>query len=589
MAFSQGFLEEIKNRNDIEQIIGRYLSLKRAGSNVVGLCPFHSEKTPSFTVFPATESFYCFGCGAGGDVVTFIMLSENLEYPDAVEYLAKIAGIPLEEEIHSGGAPVVKRDRINKANTEAAKFYHNALLSDTGAYALNYLRSRGFDPSTIKRFGLGFAPNSWEALTNHLLEQGFTPLELKTAFLIGIGKNERNYDMFRNRIMFPIFDIKGDVVAFSGRRLNEEDKAKYINTSDTPVFKKSRLLYGMHIAKNTEDKTLIICEGAPDTIALHQAGFSNAVAPLGTALTSEHARLIARYAQTVFLAYDIDSAGRAATEKAISLLNQVGVECRVVRLDGNEKDPDEYIQKRGAQAFRNRLNMSKGQVDYKIGEIISKYDLTNPDQKIRATTELTSYISTLNRKSEREIYSSRASELLGLSLQAVLTDVEHKATAKAKRAKRDYAQKSLQSTMGFGDKVNKDRLRFASEVMTEQAILGTLLLFPELAPRGLEFLDENSFVTEFNKKIFGLFAEELRQGKDVVLSKNGILTGEEIGVVSGYIANRRKLGPATPEHLKELIDQLERQRYRLEVEEQIKENPVDGITDYLASLKKDKE
>ncbi len=591
MAFSQRFLEEIKERNEIEEVIGQFVPLKRAGSNVVGLCPFHNEKTPSFTVFSGTKSFYCFGCGAGGDVVTFVMKLQNLDYPEAVEYLAKRAGITVEEdENRKTDKPTVRKDRIIAATTEAARFYRDALFSPQGESARKYLfETRKLTSSTIKHFGIGYAPDSWDALTNHLIGKGFTPLELTTAFLSGTGKSGKLYDMFRNRIMFPIFDTQGEVVAFSGRRLNEAEERKYVNTSDTPAFNKRKLLFGMHIAKNTKDATLILCEGAVDAIALHQAGFSNAVATLGTAITSDHARLIAKYAKSVFLAYDVDSAGKNATMKGIALLNQVGVDTKIISWGKDTKDPDEYIKKYGADAFRNKLIGATGQIDYKINEILAKYNNDVPDEKIRALNELTDYISDFWNRSEREIYAARAAELLSLTKQAVLEDTERKAKIKEKRQKKAFEEKSIQASEGFGDRVNRDKLRFSGEAALEESILGIMLLYPEFAQKAMEELQEDCFLTEFNRRVFNLFKEEFTEGKEAVLSKNGILSQDEIGSVARYIAARRRFNENSEEMLLSLIQSLKEQKKKHDYDKKIEENPLEGLAEYINLKKKKKD
>ncbi|MDD4164317.1 MAG: DNA primase [Eubacteriales bacterium] len=587
MAFSQGFLEEIKDRNDIEEVIGSYINLKRAGSNVVALCPFHNEKTPSFTVFPGTRSFYCFGCGTGGDVVSFIMKMESIDYPEAIEFLAERAGIPvLQDEFVNRNTSSVKKERIIAATTEAARFFRSALFSPSGEAALKYLEKRQFSATTVRHFGIGYAPDSWDALTSHLIKMKFTPLELTTAFLCGTNKNGRLYDMFRNRLMFPVFDIQGDVVAFSGRRLNESDERKYVNTSDTPAFKKSKLLFGLNIAKNTKEGFLILCEGAPDAIALHQAGFTNAVATLGTAITSEHARLIAKHSKTVYLAYDIDGAGRAATIKGINLLNQVGVDTKILSLSGDTKDPDEYIKKYGASAFRNKLMAASGQIDYKINEILAKYNLDIPDEKIRALEELTNYISTLWSKSEREIYSSRVAEKLGITKAAVLEDTERKAKAYEKKRKKSFSEKTIQQSGGFGDRVNRDKIRFSGETMLEESILGIMLIQPELAQKAIGTLSADSFVTDFNRRVFDLFFDDFAAGREAILSKNGTLTPDELSTVSKYIAARKKFSENTEEMLFSLIETLKEQKKKQEYDKKIAENPLEGISDYINSLKR---
>jgi DNA primase len=591
MAFSQRFLEEIKERNEIEEVIGQFVQLKRAGSNIVGLCPFHNEKTPSFTVFPGTKSFYCFGCGSGGDVVSFVMKTQNMSYPEAIEYLAKRAGIPIEEdESRKTDKPTVRKDRIIAATTEAARFFRDALFSPQGEAARKYLlENRKLSSKTIKYFGIGYAPDSWDALTKHLTEKGFTALELTTAFLAGTNKNGKLYDMFRNRIMFPIFDTQGEVVAFSGRRMNEAEERKYVNTSDTPAFNKRKLLFGMHIAKNTKDATLILCEGAVDAIALHQAGFSNAVATLGTAITSDHARLIAKYAKAVFLAYDVDSAGKTATMKGINLLNQVGVDTKIISWGKDTKDPDEYIRKYGADAFKNKLIGATGQIDYKINEILAKYNNEVPDEKIRALGELTEFISELWNRSEREIYATRAAVLLSLTKAAVLDDTERKAKIKEKRQKKAFEEKSIQESEGFGDRVNRDKLRFSGEAALEESILGIMLLYPELAVKAMQELEETCFVTEFNRRVFNLFSEEFRERKEAVLSKNGILTQDEIGAVARYIASRRKFNENSEEILFNLIHSLKEQKKKRDYDKKIEENPLEGLADYINILKKKKE
>ncbi len=592
MAYTREFLEELKLRNNIEEVIGRVVTLKRAGSNLVGNCPFHSERTPSFTVFPATSSYYCFGCGAGGDVVTFVMQSENLEYREAVEFLAKRAGIKIEEtyENRKPEEPAVKRDRLLELNKEAARFFYKALLSPSGANARAYLEKRGFNSTTIKRFGIGYAPDApfgKAPLCEYLIEKSFTPLEIRTAFLGGVSqKSERLYDMFRNRIMFPVFDVNGEVVAFSGRRLNENDERKYVNTSDTPVFKKSRVLFALNFAKNSEAGTLILCEGAPDAIAMHQAGFDNAIATLGTAITPEHARIIARYCRTVYLAYDIDKAGRKATLKGIDLLNQVGVDTKIINLGTEAKDPDEYIKKFGAASFRAKLTGSSGQIDYRINEIVSRYDITVAEDKLRAVNEVTDFIATFSSPPEREVYSARAAEKLGLTSESVRTEVERKAKKQDAKAKKAVVNNALREQSGFGGSANSDKLRFSSEASHEEAILGLLLIRSDFGPEALKQLTEDDFATALNKKIFNLFREEFAEGREIVLSKDGVLTAREIGALENCRASRLALGDITLTALNSHIKALKELRERSEYDKKIEQDPASALTEYLNKKKK---
>ena len=594
MAFTREFLEELKLRNNIEEVIGRVVTLKRAGSNLVGNCPFHSERTPSFTVFPATSSYYCFGCGAGGDVVTFVMQTENIEYPEAIEFLAKRVGIKVEEnyENRKSSEPTVKRDRLLELNREAARFFYKSILAPEGAIARAYLEKRGFNSTTVKRFGIGYAPNSpygKAALSEHLMSKGFTPFEIQTAFLGGTSKKSgKLYDMFRNRLMFPVFDVNGEVVAFSGRRLNEEDERKYINTSDTPVFKKSRVLFGLNFAKNSESGTLILCEGSPDAIAMHQAGFDNAIATLGTAITPEHARIIARYCRTVYLAYDIDKAGRKATLKGIELLNQVGVDTKIINLGTEAKDPDEFIKKFGADAFKAKLNGSSGQIDYRIEEIISRFDISIAEEKLRAVEEITKFIATFASRPEREVYATRAAEKLKLTPESIRTEVERKAKRQDSKIKKAIVNDALREQSGFGGSANTDKLRFSSEASHEEAILGLLLIRSDFGKEAVKSLTEDDFATALNKKIFALFKDDFAEGREIVLSKDGALTAREIGALENCRASRLALGDITLNALNSHISALKSLRERSEYDKKIEADPASALSEYLNKVKNKK-
>ncbi|MBQ8323685.1 MAG: DNA primase [Clostridia bacterium] len=589
MAFSKPFLEEVKRRNHITDVISRFVPLKRAGSNMVGCCPFHSEKTPSFTVFSGTESYYCFGCGAGGDVITFVMQSEGLEYREAVEQLAKMAGIPMEEDPYERKAdqgPQVKKDRLFALNKAAARFFYAKLQSPEGAYAREYLQKRRFSDTTVRRFGIGFAPDKWDSLCYHLRKEGYTDEEITVAFLGRKGKNGKMYDLFRNRLMFPIFDLTGEVVAFSGRRLNEEDERKYVNTSDTPVFKKSRILFGLNFAKNESENGLILCEGAPDCIAMHQAGFGNAIATLGTAITGEHARTLSRFTKMVYLAYDIDKAGRKATMRGIELLNQVGVDTKIIHLgEGDSKDPDEFIKNHGAEAFRAKLSGSQGQIDYRIGEILSRFDLSVPDEKLRCSHEMAEYVATIGNRLEREIYASRAAEKLGLSPESLRNEAESKRRTMEKNAKKQEHSKITRDATGYGDQVNTDKLRFSSEAPHEEAVLGILLLHPELGKELAPLLEPEDFATSFNRKLWELFRTDFAAGIDPELTADGSLSPREIGAAEGYRAARATLGSNDGDTLRSHIDTLKDLRSRREYDGRVKEDPG-ALREYLALLRK---
>lgn len=581
MAFSQRFLEEVKDRNDITELVSKYVALKRAGSNMSGLCPFHNEKTPSFTVFPKTRSYYCFGCGAGGDAVSLVMAMEGLSYPEAVEYLANRVGMQMEQD---GERPKdeVRRDRVITATTAAARFFHAALNSESGKGALAYLEGRGFSKLTIRRFGIGYAPDSWDALSKHLTAQGFTEKELAAAFLCRTGKNGKLYDVFRNRVLFPLIDINGAVLGFSARRLNEEDERKYVNTSDTPAFKKSKFVFAMNIAKNRDDDSLIMCEGCMDAVALHQAGFGNAVATLGTAITGEQARLIARHAKLVYLSYDSDGAGKNATLKGIRLLEEVGVACRILNL-GDVKDPDEYIKKYGAEAFKRVLKDSGGQIDYRLKEIAAGYNMSVPEEKLRAFDKMCEYAASRPGKAEREVCASRIGELTGVSYTAALEGVNRKAVLTVKRARKEQDSKDLQNTLGYGDKVNRDRVKLPAAVMIEERILGILLLKPELYASVQ--LSEDSFVTEFSRKVFLLYKEDFEAGREPVLSKDGALSAEELARVTGMQAARLGVQDNSEATLSAFIKSLGREKLKADYDQSIAERGAEALAEYINKLK----
>ena len=368
MKLNERFIQDLQERADIEQFISSYVTLKRRGKTLVGLCPFHNEKTPSFTVYPDTRSFYCFGCGAGGDVISFVRRIDNLDYIEAVKSVAQIAGMPMPEDGYDDTLSK-KRMRLLAANREAARFFNSCLMQEKNRHALEYFLSRGLSMNTIRHFGLGYAPNEWRSLLEHLRSKGFTDEELVLANLARRSDKDGRvsyYDNFRNRVMFPIIDLRGNVIAFGGRVM-DDSKPKYINTSDTLVYKKSNGVFALNFAKNANDNKLILVEGYMDVIALHQAGFTNAIACLGTAFTSEQANLLARYAEEILICYDNDEAGKKATEKALGVLGKTGVKLRVVKMDGG-KDADEIIRKHGKERFDALLGKAANRTEYRLLE-----------------------------------------------------------------------------------------------------------------------------------------------------------------------------------------------------------------------------
>ena len=537
-------IDEIVFRNDIVEVVGSYVTLKRAGSNFSGLCPFHNEKTPSFTVFPATKSCYCFGCGSGGDVITFIMRTENLDYVEALEFLAARAGITIPED-NSQNVSSVSRKRIYAMNLEAAKFFRSCLLDkDIGAEALEYLcEKRKLSMLTVKRFGLGYSPNDFGMLTNHLKRLGYTDEEMTVGFLAGRSqKTGRPYDYFRNRVIFPIIDTAGNIVAFGGR-IMDDSKPKYLNTSDTPAFKKSRHLFALNFARKKCEEQMILCEGYMDVIALHEAGFENAVATLGTAITSEQARIFAKYTKKVVICYDSDDAGQNATQKAIRLLGEVGVDVRILKLSG-AKDPDEYIKKFGADSFRRVLGESKSGFDYGVDKIISSRDISLVEEKVKAASEVCALIARVYSRVERDIYIRRASELLSVSAESLASDVERMRRRIEREEKSEQSKEAMLSIKHIGDRVNNDAAKNIKATANEESILGLMLMLDEIraeAAKG-ELISAEDFVTDFGRRAFMALCElEVSEAGFSKAMLGQYFTVDEMGRIERLEMERRML------------------------------------------------
>ena len=537
-------IDEIVFRNDIVEVVGSYVTLKRAGSNFSGLCPFHNEKTPSFTVFPATKSCYCFGCGSGGDVITFIMRTENLDYVEALEFLAARAGISIPED-NSQNVSSVSRKRIYAMNLEAAKFFRSCLLDkDIGAEALEYLcEKRKLSMLTVKRFGLGYSPNDFGMLTNHLKRLGYTDEEMTVGFLAGRSqKTGRPYDYFRNRVIFPIIDTAGNIVAFGGR-IMDDSKPKYLNTSDTPAFKKSRHLFALNFARKKCEEQMILCEGYMDVIALHEAGFENAVATLGTAITSEQARIFAKYTKKVVICYDSDDAGQNATQKAIRLLGEVGVDVRILKLSG-AKDPDEYIKKFGADSFRRVLGESKSGFDYGVDKIISSRDISLVEEKVKAAGEVCALIARVYSRVERDIYIRRASELLSVSAESLASDVERMRRRIEREEKSEQSKEAMLSIKHIGDRVNNDAAKNIKATANEESILGLMLMLDEIRAEAAsgELISAEDFVTDFGRRVFVALCElEVSESGFSKAMLGQYFTVDEMGRIERLEMERRML------------------------------------------------
>lgn len=581
-------VEEILARTDIQSLVGGYVSLKRAGANVKGLCPFHSEKTPSFVIYPQNNSFFCFGCGAGGDQISFIMKMENLDYPDAVKFLAKRAGITVTDTDDGNyNANRIDKTRLLKANTDAAKFFHSMLLMDNqeSRGALSYFTDkRRMSMATIKHFGLGYAPDSFNALMNYMLKKGYTRDELVAADLVIKNDKGHYYDAFRKRVMFPIIDVSGNVIAFGGRVL-DDSKPKYRNSSDTPVYKKLRNLFALNFARHHCKEQVILCEGYVDVIALHAVGIENAVAALGTALTSEQARVLRSYTKKVLVCYDSDAAGQTATTRAIRLLEEVGLEVGVLNFEG-AKDPDEYIQKFGADGFREIINKSRSKFDYNLESILSRFDITMPQDKIDALSEIVKLISSVYYAAEREIYIQNVAKKFGIEAAAIRNDVERTIARNRAAQKKQMQQREQQQTIGYSDKINPDFIKAPAVAKNEEAVLSLLLLYPEHRKRVFdgELLTESDFFTDFNKRIFNYLKDAYLSGDERLVTKSEFFTPDEMGRITRITASRSELSDNGDAVLNECIIALKRSVEKKNTE---KTNTIDSLADFLSKKRND--
>ncbi len=536
-------IEEIVSRTDIVQLISGYVTLKRAGSNMVGLCPFHSERSPSFTVFQGTNSFYCFGCSAAGDAISFVRRIENLDYPDAVEFLAKRVGVTvIDTDVHETRSRF-DRKRMLEMNREAAHFFHAELFKDNpeAAAAREYLLGkRALSRATVNHFGLGYAPNSFDALLKHLRSLGYTDDELLAgSFARRSEKTGNLFSFFRGRVMFPVIDVTGNVIAFGGRVLDNSEP-KYLNTSDTPVFKKTRNLFALNFARTECAERLILCEGYMDVIALHAAGFPQAVATLGTAITQDQARIMSRYSKKVVISYDMDEAGRKAADKAMKLLEEVGVDVTLLKIRG-AKDPDEFIRNSGPEAFQKVLEGSQSKFDYTLDRTLSKYDLTDPQQKIQALTELRESIAGFSSSSEREVYIGVVADKFSITTKSLREDVDRLIAKRRREYRKKEGETLRQSITGYQDRVNPEFSKTPGVARTEETVLGLLLLDPNYRAalhKDQPVLTENDFLTAFSRRVFCAVRDRIGDGDWEISALNEDFTPEEIGRVYG-MRNRR--------------------------------------------------
>ncbi|MGN0612933.1 MAG: DNA primase [Porcipelethomonas sp.] len=553
MPLPEEFIYQLKAANSIDSTIGRYVNLLKRGRDYVALCPFHSEKTPSFHIYTDTQSFYCFGCGAGGDVITFTKRIENLGYIEAVKLLAQRGGLEMPENQGYDKTAELKK-RILEINRETANFYYRQLVSGSDKRGLKYLISRGLKPETIKKYGLGFAPASWDILSRHLKGLGYTENEMIAANVRTVSRNNSNvYDTFRERVIFPIVDLRGNIIAFGGRALGE-GTPKYLNTGDTPVFKKSRNLFSMNFAKNSPVKRLILAEGYMDVIAVNQAGFENVVATLGTALTPEQARLMKQYADEVIISYDSDSAGQKATQRAINLLSEAGINTRIVKITG-AKDPDEFIKKFGPQRFKMLLDSSDGAINFELEKCRQGLDTDNEADRVIFLKRTVKVLSGISNRLERDVYISKIAKENEINPEILRSQIDDEVRRKINTDKKKQWQ-AIRSKPNFADPVLPEAVKHPREVRAEEGILAYLFRFPDSMENVTQKLPPEYFVTEFHRKVYETFCRKMQENDNFSLSVFADeFNDEEMGKITGIEAKNREI-TLTEKSLEDFIDIL---------------------------------
>lgn len=542
MAIPQDYIYELVQRNDMLDVAQSYVQMKRSGRTYTGLCPFHSEKTPSFVVYPETQSFYCFGCGAGGDVITFVKKINNIDYIEAVKALASRAGMPLPAEDDQVGR---MRSRILSINKDAARFFFSSMNEDQGRSARAYWRGRGLSDSTIKRFGLGYAPDSFHAMVNHLQKLGYSQEEMLASGLVKRSDKGNLYDVFRNRVMVPIFDLRGNVIAFGGRNMGPE-KPKYINSPETLVYKKSRTIFALNVAKKSAEKRYILCEGYMDVISMHQAGFDTAVAGCGTALTPEQVRLISEYASDVVLCYDSDEAGQKATARAINLFASAPVKLSVLNITG-AKDPDEYIKKYGRDAFERLLSGSSNAIEYELKKAKDQYNLAQPDGRVGYLKDAVGILSAgAITATERDVYAGRLSQETDVSKSAILEQLQGAVRSRSYKERRKREQKLLEE--GAGGRIDLRRVPGADRKtlgirFAEQQLVAAILKNPDYLSVAKSRVSPEQFMDAGMAAAYGLLLE--REGHRELMDLAGLsgeLPEETVALIGRILAQNYDVG-----------------------------------------------
>ena len=573
MAFPPSFIDELVARNPIDEVVGQYVTLKRSGANMFGLCPFHGEKTASFSVAPDKGIYYCFGCHKGGGVVNFMMEVEGLSYPDAVRSLAKRVGmdVPEDEQYQSR---YKAQERLWALMKEAGRFFNSQLNSPAGAECMAYVKRRGLSSKIVTQFGIGYAPNSWNALVDAMKRKGYTDQELIDADLVG-QKNGRIYDRFRNRLMFPIIDVRGNVIGFGGRVL-DDSTPKYLNTSETLIFNKRKNLFGLNFAKKTKLGYLILVEGNVDVVTLHQFGFDNAVASLGTSLTEEHATLLSRYTEQVVLTYDSDEAGQRAAKRAIPMLEKVGIQVKVLRMK-DAKDPDEFLHKFGSDAFKVLLEQSSNRVEYQLDAIARRYDIADDDQKVKYLQETAELISGLGSAVQREVYSARVAKRAKISDEAMKLEVNRAFKRRIARDKKRQEKIDLAPAQKLQPKSRSIRYDNMKSAVAEEAVIAMLCRCPGIAAQ-TEGLSAEMFSCTLLGNVFRQLMERCRMGLEVSVAVLEDLSPEEMSHITAIL--HRHQGAADETALRDCISVI-RSEYS--------KGNVSGTDDLMALRKQMKE
>jgi len=554
MAFPPSFIDELVARNPIEDVVGQYVSLKRSGGNLFGLCPFHGEKTASFSVAPDKGIYYCFGCHKGGGVINFQMEIEGLSYPDAVRALAKRVGmqVPEDEQYQSR---YKQQERLWALSKEAARFFYSRLYAPEGAAALQYARERGMPKSTLTTFGVGYAPNTWDSLVKAMKAKGYTEQELVDSGLVTKSqKNGNIYDRFRDRLMFPIIDVRGNIIGFGGRIMNNNDPnaAKYLNSPETMIFNKRKNLFALNLAKKSKQGYIILVEGYMDAVALHQYGFDCAVASLGTALTEEHAALLTRYTDQVVLIYDGDEAGQRATRRAIPILEKAGLQVKVLKMK-DAKDPDEFLKKFGADKFKVLLEDASNRVEYQLNAIRRKYDIREDDQRIKYVQESAELISTLPSSVQREVYGHRVAEEAKISFDAMDMEVKKAARNRYRREKKAQEKINLSPARNLQPKSRTIRYDDVKSARAEEGLIAMAMREPALLDQVGELRAEEFSVPLF-QNVYTQMMVRHRAGLGVSVASLEDLSGDEASHIAMIAQNLS--GPVNEDAFRDYVSTI---------------------------------